>query len=83
VYRPELEQALLAQLGGNLFPNGWKSYVRSGEDQDPSADDLRGYAGLTLGMETVVTSSPWFGRLPRQMREIGAVMTEAILSVLQ
>jgi hypothetical protein len=83
VYRPELEQPLLAQLGRDLFPNGWRSYVRSGEDQDPSTADLRGYAGLTLGMETVVTSSPWFGRLPEQMREVGAVMTEAILNVLQ
>jgi hypothetical protein len=83
VYRPGLEREILTRLDPNLFPKGWRSSVRSLEEVDADTSDLRGYAARTLGMETVVTSIPWFGRRPEVMRRIGAQIADAVLEVLR
>jgi len=82
VYRAGLEQAILEQLEEDLFPHAWRTYVRSAAAPDRFTGDLRSYAALRLGMETVVISIPWFGRSPELMRRIGAAVMEAALRAL-
>jgi hypothetical protein len=82
VYRASLEGAILAQLDQDLFPNGWRTYVRDATAPGPSTGDLRQFAAMHLGIETAVISVPWFGRSPAQMRRIGAAVTEAVLGAL-
>ncbi len=82
VYRAGLERAILGQLGEDLFPHGWRTYVRDVAATGPSTGDLRRFAALDMGMETVVISVPWFGRSPARMRRIGAAVTEAVLRAL-
>jgi hypothetical protein len=82
VYRAGLEGAILAQLDPDLFPHGWRTYVRDAAAPDSATGDLRQFAALHVGMETAVISIPWFGRSQAQMRRIGAAVAEAVLRAL-
>jgi hypothetical protein len=83
VYRQGQATEILARLGGRLFPSGWQSTIRSLGEGDADTTDLRQYAAGSLGMETVVTSTPWFGRRPAVVRQIGARVADAVLQVLR
>jgi hypothetical protein len=83
VYRQELAEAILGQTDGKLFPAGCRSTIRRLGEPDGETADLRHYAAAAHGMDIVVTSTPWFGRRPRVMRQIGANVADAVLRVLR
>jgi zinc carboxypeptidase len=81
-YRPGVGEKVLSQLGPPLFPHGWRSKDYSDRPPEPATSDLRRYAVDVLGMDLLVTSHPWWGRRPADMRKIGAELTLAFLTAL-
>ena len=81
-YSTSLADAVLPQLDAALFPNGFRVADHSDRPPDPDTTDLRRCADEQLGIEVFVTSHPWFGRRPADMRRIGAEFTRALLSAL-
>ena len=81
-YSTNLAEKVLPLLDEALFPNGFQVKNYSERPADPDTTDLRRYAGEQLGAEVFVTSHPWFGRRPADMRRIGAQLTGALLTAL-
>ena len=81
-YSSDLASAVLPELSGELFPNGFRVKDYSDRPVDPGTTDLRRYADEQLGMEVFVTSHPWFGRGPADLRRIGSALTGALLKAL-
>jgi hypothetical protein len=82
VYRRDLERAIVEQLRGERFLNGWRTTVYEKGAADVPRTDLRRYAAQHLGMEPVVTSIPWYGRSPASMRQIGGMIASIALDAL-
>jgi hypothetical protein len=82
VYRRDLERAIVGQLRGERFPNGWRTTLYEKGVSDVPRTDLRRYAAQQLRMEPVVTSIPWYGRSPVTMRQIGGMIAEVALDAL-
>ena len=67
---------------GEIFPGGCKVTERTDVVADPGTPDLDRHAARTLGLETIITSTPWFGRTPDTVRQAGAAVTEAFIQAV-
>jgi hypothetical protein len=82
LYSGELVDAMREELVGDLFPSGCAITDRSDLHAGPDTTDLRVHAARTLGMATMVTPTPWYGRMPDDMRRLGAFVTQAFVKAL-
>ncbi len=81
-YSSAVREGTLGRLDRRLFPNGLRVSDYSDRPADPETTDLRRCAVEQLGMSVLVTSHPWFGRRPDDMRKVGANLTAAFLGAL-
>ncbi len=81
-YSPHLAAKLEPVYRGEAFPGGVKVTERLDLPVDCATGDLRQYADGVLGFETIITSTPWFGRTPETARRAGAAVTEAFVEAV-